>query len=56
MINENENFNGTWPFKAKFFTGNGFRQHYVEVGNKKGKLNLKIRNMLQIHYLKKVKT
>ena len=34
MITENENFNDTWPFKPKFFNGNGFKQHYVDEGNK----------------------
>ena len=40
MITENENFNDTWPFKPKFFNGNGFKQHYVDEGNKNGKLIL----------------
>ncbi len=37
MINERENFQKTWPYKPKFFLGNGFKQHYVDEGkhNKK---------------------
>ena len=33
MIPENENFQNTWPYKPKFFLGNGFKQHYVDEGN-----------------------
>ncbi len=32
MIPADETFAGTWPYAAKFFEGNGFRQHYVDVG------------------------
>lgn len=32
-IPEDENFDGTWPFKPHFFYGNGFKQHYVEEGS-----------------------
>ena len=31
-IAPHETFDGTWPFKPNFFTGNGFRQHYVDEG------------------------
>jgi cis-3-alkyl-4-acyloxetan-2-one decarboxylase len=34
MIEENETFGGTWPYAAQYFEGNGFRQHYVDVGKK----------------------
>jgi len=27
-----ETFDGTWPFAAKFFHGNGFAQHYIDEG------------------------
>ena len=30
MIPEHETFDGTWPFAPHYFTGNGFRQHYVD--------------------------
>lgn len=32
MIPEGETFEGTWPFKAHYFDGNGFRMHYVDEG------------------------
>lgn len=32
MIDASETFDGTWPFEAKFFEGNGFRQHYIDEG------------------------
>jgi pimeloyl-ACP methyl ester carboxylesterase len=32
MIEENENFGGTWPFAPHYFSGNGFRMHYVDEG------------------------
>lgn len=32
LIPANETFEGTWPFEARFFDGNGFRQHYVDEG------------------------
>lgn len=32
MIGENENFGGTWPFAPRYFSGNGFRMHYVDEG------------------------
>ena len=34
MINASETFNGTWTFKANFFNGNGFEQHYIDEGPK----------------------
>ena len=34
MIDMRETFKGTWPFKAKYCTAGGFRQHYVDEGNK----------------------
>lgn len=30
MIPADETFEGTWPFAPRFFTGNGFRQHYID--------------------------
>ncbi len=32
MIAADEQFEGTWPFVAHFFDGNGFRMHYVDEG------------------------
>ena len=32
MIEANETFNGTWPFKPHFSEAAGFRQHYVDEG------------------------
>lgn len=32
MIDANETFNGSWPFKPNFFKGNGFSQHFVDEG------------------------
>ena len=32
MIEASETFEGTWPFKPKFFNGNGFLQHYIDEG------------------------
>lgn len=32
MIEANETFNGTWPFKPKFSEAPGFRMHYVDEG------------------------
>ena len=34
MIEEDETFGGTWPYAAQYFEGNGFRQHYVDVGDR----------------------
>ncbi len=31
-IPADETFDGTWPFAAKFFHGNGFAQHYIDEG------------------------
>ena len=31
MIAAHEDFDGTWPYAPKFFEGNGFRQHYVDI-------------------------
>ena len=31
-IAADETFDGTWPFEAHFYTGNGFEQHYVGEG------------------------
>jgi haloalkane dehalogenase len=36
MIPADETFDGTWPFKPKFFEGNGFHQHYVDEGQGDG--------------------
>tara|TARA_A100001011_G_C14154029_1_gene775272 strand:+ start:81 stop:998 length:918 start_codon:yes stop_codon:yes gene_type:complete len=33
MIAKHETFNGTWPFKAKFTTNAGFKQHYIDEGS-----------------------
>jgi len=33
MIPADEDFDGTWPFPARFFDGRGFRQHYVDEGD-----------------------
>lgn len=30
MIPAAETFEGTWPFAPQFFTGSGFRQHYID--------------------------
>ncbi len=33
MIEPDETFDGTWPYQARFYDGNGFRMHYIdEVG------------------------
>ena len=40
MIEAKENFNNTWPFKANFFSGNGFKQHYVDEGKENKKVIL----------------
>jgi haloalkane dehalogenase len=32
MIEPNETFDGTWPYKPNFFEGNGFKHHYVDEG------------------------
>lgn len=32
MIDEAEDFGGTWPFQPHFFDGAGFRMHYVDEG------------------------
>jgi haloalkane dehalogenase len=33
MIPEHETFGGTWPFRPRYFEGNGFRMHYVDEGD-----------------------
>ena len=40
MIEAKEDFNKTWPFKANFFSGNGFKQHYVDEGKENKKVIL----------------
>ena len=30
MIDENETFSGTWPYRPNFFEGRGFRHHYID--------------------------
>ena len=30
MIEADETFNGTWPFKPQFTNAAGFKQHYVD--------------------------
>ena len=32
MIEANETFNGTWPFKPHFTNAGGFKQHFVNEG------------------------
>jgi len=34
MIKASETFEGTWPFLPNFFDGNGFKMHYVDVGQR----------------------
>ena len=31
MIAAEEDFDGTWPYAPRFFEGNGFKQHYVDI-------------------------
>ena len=40
MIEAKENFNNTWPFNPNFFSGNGFKQHYVDEGKENNKVIL----------------
>ena len=40
MINQDETFNGTWPYEARFSTASGFRQHYVDEGVPDGEVLL----------------
>ena len=40
MIEAKENFNNTWPFNPNFFSGNGFKQHYVDEGKANNKVIL----------------
>lgn len=37
MIDEDETFDGTWPFAAHFSRRAGFAQHYVDEGTRSGK-------------------
>ena len=32
MIPADETFDGTWPYQARYFEGNGFRMHYIDEG------------------------
>jgi haloalkane dehalogenase len=32
MIPESEQFDGTWPFRARYHAAEGFRQHYIDEG------------------------
>jgi haloalkane dehalogenase len=32
VIPADETFDGTWPYEARYFGGNGFRQHYIDEG------------------------
>jgi haloalkane dehalogenase len=32
MLHADETFDGTWPYAAQFFSGSGFRHHYVDEG------------------------
>ena len=36
MIPAGETFDGTWPYAPRFFSGSGFRQHYVDEGPRDG--------------------
>ena len=38
MINAEETFDGTWPFKPNFCESAGFRQHYVDEGPKEAEV------------------
>ena len=38
MIEPFETFNGSWPFEPNFCTSAGFRQHYVDEGQKNGEV------------------
>ena len=40
MIQANETFGGTWPFKANFCDTAGFKQHYVDEGPSDGEVIL----------------
>ena len=40
MINQDETFNGTWPYEARFSTASGFKQHYVDEGVPDGEVVL----------------
>lgn len=40
MIQANETFGGTWPFKANFCDAAGFKQHYVDEGPSDGEVIL----------------
>ena len=40
MVNSDETFNGTWPFKPHFTDAGGFRQHYVDEGPSQGEVIL----------------
>ena len=32
MIEASETFGGSWPYEPHYFSGRGFRQHYVDEG------------------------
>jgi len=38
MIEKNETFGGTWPYKANFCESAGFKQHYVDEGPRDGEV------------------
>jgi haloalkane dehalogenase len=38
MIEESETFGGTWPYKARYTSAAGFRQHYVDEGPADGEV------------------
>jgi len=40
MIEPNESFDGTWPFKARFTNASGFKQHFVDEGPREGEIVL----------------
>ena len=38
MIEKNETFGGTWPYKPNFCESAGFKQHYVDEGPRDGEV------------------
>jgi len=39
MIEPDETFDGTWPYRHRFFEGNGFRMHYVDDAGERSNIN-----------------
>ena len=50
MIEAKENFNNTWPFNPNFFSGNGFKQHYVDEGKENDKIILCLHGGIRLFY------